>query len=196
MCRAKYVSRDNSLPEAKSKSSDSRLWTYRENNLRHGVAAGLSRARAVRRNAEKLRQLDLALGVSDFVSNDGVAQLSNEVGKSLAALDDKGKVARTRTSFDADGRDARHLQAVRVEGVEMDEIHAQIGDKQELARGVEDRLVRVRRVLAIGIGGRAGQLEVDGLDQLQVGGIGNVPCGEGRATAVSKKRLLLANSLF
>lgn len=70
----------------------------------------------------------------------------------------------------------------------MDEVHAQIGDEQELARGVENRLVRVRRVLAIGVGGRAGQLEVDGLEQLQVGGIGNVPCGEGRATAVSREK--------
>lgn len=78
----------------------------------------------------------------------------------------------------------------------MDEIHAQIGDEQELARGVEDRLVRVRRVLAVGVGGRAGQFEVDGLDQLQVGGIRNIPCGEGGATTVSKKRQLLANISF
>lgn len=88
-------------------------------------------------------------------------------------------MARTRARLDADGRDARHLQAAGVEGVEVDEIHAQIGDEQELARGVEDRLVRVRRVLARGIGGRASQRVVDGLDQLQVGGIRNIPCGEG-----------------
>lgn len=92
-------------------------------------------------------------------------------------------MARTRARLDADGRDARQFQAVGVERVEVDKIHAQIGDEQELARGVEDRHVRVRRVLAIGIGGRAGQLEVDGLDQLQVGGIRNIPCGKGGATA-------------
>lgn len=88
-------------------------------------------------------------------------------------------MARAGASLDADGRDARQLQAAGVKGVQVDEIHAQIGDEQELARGVEHRLVRVRRVLAVGVGGRAGQFEVDGLDQLQVGGIRNVPCGEG-----------------
>lgn len=105
-------------------------------------------------------------------------------------------MARARARLDADRRDARQLQAVGVEGVQVDKIHAQIRDEQELARGVEDRHVRVRRVLAIGIGGRASQLVVDGLDKLQIGGIRNVPCGEGRTTAVSKKSLLSANSSF
>jgi len=120
----------------------------------------------VRGNAEELGQLDLALGVSDFVADNGVAQLSDEIGKSLAALDDKGQVTRARARLDADGSDARQFQGVRVEGIKVNEIHAQIRNEQELSRGVKNRLVRVRRILAIRIGWRAGQLVVDGLEQL------------------------------
>lgn len=68
----------------------------------------------------------------------------------------------------------------------MDEIHAQIRDEQELARGVEDRLVRVRGILTRRVGGRAGQLEVLGLKELQLGRVGDVPGGEGRATTTKK----------
>lgn len=150
----------------------------------------------MRGNAEELGQLDLALGVSDFVADNGVAQLSDEIGKSLAALDDKGQVTRARARLDADGSDARQFQGVRVEGIKVNEIHAQIRNEQELSRGVKNRLVRVRRILAIRIGWRAGQLVVDGLEQLQIGGIGHIPCGEGRATAVFEEKIPVSKVFF
>lgn len=137
-------------------------------------------------NVEDLSQLDLTIGISNIISNDGVAQLSDEVGERLAALDDKGQVSRTRARLDADGGDVLESQGVGVEGVEVDEIHAQIRDEQELARGVENRLVRVRGILTRRVGGRAGQLEVLGLKELQLAGVGDVPGGEGRATTAKK----------
>lgn len=143
----------------------------------------------MRRNGKDLRQLDLALGIRHVIADDGVAQLGDEVGKGLAALDDKGNVARARAGLDAEGRNVLESQGDRVERVEVDEIHAQIGDQQELARGVQDRLVRVRRILAVGVGGRAGQREGLCLEELQVAGVGDVPCGEGRAATIKKPSL-------
>lgn len=147
-------------------------------------------------DVEDLSQLDLTIGISNVISNDGVAQLSDKVGEGLAALDDKGKVSRARARLDADGGDVLESQGVGVEGVEVDEIHSQIRDEQELARGVEDRLVRVRGILTRRVGGRAGQLEVLGLKELQLAGVGDVPGGEGRATTKKKITVSFLRSLI
>ena len=81
-------------------SLDSRLLgvelglSYRNNNLGSGITAGLSWACAVGGDVEDLSQLDRTIGISHIVSNDGVAKLSDEVGKSIAALDDEGEMSR------------------------------------------------------------------------------------------------------
>ena len=141
-------------------------------------------------NVEDLGQLDLTVGIRHIVSNNGVAQLSDEVGKGLAALDDKGDVSRARAGLDADRRDVLESQGVGVEGVEVDEVHTQVGHEQELARRVENSLVGVRRILTTGVGGRTSQFEVLGLEELEAAGVGDVPGGEGGATTTGKEDMV------
>lgn len=170
--------------------------TYRNDNLRSGVAAGLSRARAVAGNVEDLSQLDLAVRIRHVVSDNGVAQLSDEIGKGFATLDHKCNVSRARTGLDAERRDILESQSVWVEGVEVDEVHAQVRDEQELARGIKNGLVRVRRILTVGARGRTSQLEGLGLEELEAVGIGDVPGGEsGAATTVQEDMVRLLHSI-
>ncbi len=124
--------------------------------------------------------------VGNLISDNGVAQLSDEIGKRLAVLDSESDVSRTAARLGLDRGQGSHPERVGVERIEADDIGSKVRDEEELARGVEDRLVRVRRVL-LGIGTRRVG-ELDGLDILDLGRVGNVIGGKCRTTAASKKK--------
>ena len=69
----------------------------------------------------------------------------------------EGGVAGSGARFGFQRRRGGEQVGCRVDGVDVDKVGAEVGDEDVLPCRVEDGFVRVRRVLAVGDGARAGR---------------------------------------
>ena len=103
--------------------------------------------------------------VGDGIGGHLVGQLVDEVEVGLAAEHDEDGVARATAGGRDEGRHGGPGQCGLVHAEDADEVGTQVGDDDEVACGVGDGLVRVRRLLALGVGTRLGELPLVALDE-------------------------------
>lgn len=148
------------------------LNTYRNNNLGSIGTLDVGLALAVNAVSKDLLELDTVV-VGDLVADNVAAQLGDEVHEGLGTLGSKCNVAGAAASRSLEGSLSSGLERLAIKGVNVDLVESKIGDEQVLLGGIEDSLVRVRTLLAIGVGALAGVgFEFDVLESR---GLGNVP---------------------
>ena len=122
---------------------------------------------------KELLELDSTV-VRNLVSNNGVAELGNEIHIGLAILGGKSSVSWSAAFLGLDRVQSSHLERVCVERVDANEVRAEVGNDNILARRVKHSLVRVRRVLLRVGARRIGEFDI--LDILDIRRAGNVVC--------------------
>jgi len=139
----------------------------------------------MRTSPEELLEAKRSVGVIRyFVPYQRIVELIDHVEESLGRADYEGRMAGPTSGR---GRKRGHGPVGKggfVQGEDADEVCAEIGHDQEVAGGVENRLVRVGSLLALGVDPRSGQLEDIGLDGREAGRIGDVECVDTGSLAV------------
>lgn len=127
-----------------------------------------------------LLKLEPSVGVRDDVADDGVGELVDDVKvRRVVVADGKGDVARAAAGGEGERLDGADGEVAVTDGVDADEVGAQVRDEDVGARGVQDGVVRMGSFLPIRVGAGAVEL-VDGLvEGLEVGWVGDVPGREG-----------------
>lgn len=97
-------------------------------------------------------------------------------------------MSRPRAGFGFQRSLGRQEVGLRVNGVNVDEVGAQVRDQDVLLGGVEECFVRVWRVLAVWDCARAGEGVGEGLGGRDMAGGGDVVSLEGTACAVVERR--------
>lgn len=116
--------------------------------------------------------------VDDRVGRDGVGQLVDIVEIRLVSDASKGAMAGARTGDGLNGCDLGG-RLVGTDLVDPQQIRAQVGYDDVLARGVKDGVVQMRCVLAVGHGTRSGQGVLLLLQEGQVRWVADVVGREG-----------------
>lgn len=107
----------------------------------------------MRRDIEQLiKPQRLVLVIHNLVPRDRVRQLRDEVEVRLLGGDGEGAVAGARAGAHGEGREGRQREGGRVGLEDAHEVGAQVWHEHEGCGGVEQGLVRVRRVLALRVG--------------------------------------------
>lgn len=162
--------------------------TYRDDNFRCISLLRKWLTSPVSADIEQFLEGDgAATGIRNLVADNRASNLRNEVHEGLAVLDGKVNVARTAAGLDRHGRQGFDGQVGRSDGVQPDQVGAEVGDEDEFACRVEEGLVRVRSVLTIGDGAGVVQLVGFRLDEGEVFGVGDVPCCKGGAAAINRE---------
>lgn len=157
----------------------------RDNDLAHGGGGGVGGGEGRAEGAQLLGagEGDGGAVVGDGEDLDRVLELADdEVVRGLGGL---GRVPGAVAGAAAGGDDA--VVGGDVVGVvlgvdDKDGVGAEVVDGEEAARGVEDGLVRVRLVLANGVGAE-GVVGFERLEELEGGSVGNVPDIDGTLAA-------------
>lgn len=130
----------------------------------------------------ELLEADGTVTVADLVSKQGVGELINEVKVRRLAMHRKCGVTRPATGSDTQGRDLSGGKTI-ADGVNADNVGAQIRDEDEGTSWIGEDLVRVGSFLTVWVGAGLRELESFLSDEGEGRGIRRVPGREGRARA-------------
>lgn len=163
-----------------------RAWmgdTYRDLNL-GGLGAGGDRiAGGAGGDVKELRGLEIVADVLDLVPRHSVGELVERVQVGAAGRLGEGDVAGTGASGRLDRGEDRGGRIVAADPKDVDGVGAEIRGNDELARRVEDRVVDVGGLLAVGTGSGGREGVVLGVEELQLLGVTDVVGGEGGGVA-------------